>query len=231
MGGFLSALFTGSNPTLNKDINQSGALSGYSTGIGEGDTTLASDYWRNLLGDPAQQAKAIAPITSAQQGQQQQQLNQIQQFGNRSGGTGAAAQAIPAQGRANIINLLGGLQTTAASNLGRLGTTNLGLAADTNQLQAQQSQQRQQNMLNSILGKGISAGIGGLESYGLGAGLPALGTFLSGSGGPAAPASINAGTTATAQLPGAISGSTVPYGGYTPTSLNTSSIPLSQIFG
>lgn len=220
MGGFLSAIFGGSNPTLNKDINQLGQLSGFSQGIGQGDTTTASNYYRNLLsGDPSLEAKALAPQISAQQQQEQQARNSLAQFGNRSGGTGGAMQALASQGRGNIINALGGLQSGAAGNLANIGQANLGLAASDNAEQAQQSQQRMQNYMNSILGKGISAGIGGLEAYGLGG----LGGVPGGGGIPA----LNA-ASAPAQLPGAISGG---YAGAMPTSLAVNSVPLSQIFG
>lgn len=168
MGGFFSALFGGSNPTLNKTINQLGDLSGYSQNIGQGDTTQASNYFRNLLGDPAAQAKALAPEISGQQQQIQQANNALAQFGTRSGGTGAAQVAAPAQARGNIINLLGNLQGGAARSLAGLGTTNLGLAQNANAERAQQSQERMKNYMQSILGQGISTGIGTLEGMGLG---------------------------------------------------------------
>ena len=44
MGSFLSSIFTGNNPTLNADINQAGADSSFSTGLGEGDATAASKF-------------------------------------------------------------------------------------------------------------------------------------------------------------------------------------------
>ena len=178
MGGFFSALFGGSNPTLNKTIAQQGDLSGYSQNIGQGDTTQASNYLRQILsGDPSQTAKALAPEISGQQQQIQQANNALAQFGNRSGGTTAAAAAAPAAARANIINLTGGLQSGAADKLANLGTANLGLAQQANAEQASQSQQRMMNYINSILGKGISTGIGTLEGFGLGHGLaPSSGT-------------------------------------------------------
>jgi hypothetical protein len=221
--GFWSAILGGSNPTLNNDISQLGQLSGFSQGIGQGDTTAASNYYRNILsGDPALEAKSLAPQISAQQGQEQQARNSLAQFGNRSGGTGAAQQAIGAQGRGNIINALGGLQQGAAGGLANIGQSNLGLAASDTQAQAGESQQRLQNYMNSILGKGISSGVGALESYGLGG----LGGVPGGGGIPALP---GVGSTATAPvLPGAISGG---YAGATPAGIASNSVPLSQIFG
>lgn len=173
MGGFLSAIFGGSNPTLNKSINQTGALGGYSTGIGEGDTTAASNFYRNILaGDPSLIAKSLAPEISASQEQTQQEKNQMAQFGTRSGGTAAASAGADAQNRANLINLIGRLQGTAAQGAGSLGTQNLNLATEDTALQAKLAQEQMENWLNSVLGKGISSGVGAAEGFGLGKAFP-----------------------------------------------------------
>lgn len=170
MGGFFNAIFGGSNPTLNKDTSQEGALDGYSTGVGEGNTTAASTYYQNLLsGDPTKIATSLAPEISAGQQQTQQAKNQMAQFGTRGGGTDAASAAADAQNRSYIINLIGKLQGGAASGAANLGTTNLGMASTDTAEQAALSQQRMQNWLNSILGKGITTGASSAETAGLGA--------------------------------------------------------------
>ncbi len=163
MGGFLSSIFGGSNPTLSNDIKQLGQLAGYSTGVGETDTNAASKFYTDILsGSPTRQAQALAPEITAGQTQVQQAANKNAQFGTRSGGTTASTAGAEAANRGNIIQEIGGLQGTAASGAGSLGTSNLELASTNTQAQAQESQEQMQNMMNSVLGGGISgmAGIG-----------------------------------------------------------------------
>src|SRR5215469_11466648 len=140
MGDFLASLFGGQNKTLNTDINKIGSLAGYSTGIGQGDTTAASNYFQDILKGGGTQA--LAPAISAGQQQGQQEKNNLAQFGTRSGGTASAAAGIDANTRANLINLLGGQLSGAAQNLGSLGTTNLGLAQQGTMSEAQLAQER-----------------------------------------------------------------------------------------
>jgi hypothetical protein len=169
MGDFFSSLFGGQNKTLNSDINQSGSLAGYSTGVGEGDTTAASKFYQSILsGDPTQQATAIAPEAKALQDQTQQSKEQTAQFGKRSGGTGAATTAADSDMRAKLLSLLGGLKTSAASGASSLGTANLGLASQNTAQQANEAQQRFENWMNSILGKGTSTAVGAAEGAAMG---------------------------------------------------------------
>jgi len=168
MGGFLNAIFGGSNPTLNKDINQMGSLAGYSTGVGEGLVTPAAKFYEDILsGDPTKEAQAIAPETKAAQEQGQQEKNALAQFGTRSGGTASASAGIDANTRANLISLLGRLKSGAAGAAGQLGTANLGLAQQGTMSEADLAQQRFQNWMNSILGQGTGFGVGALEGFGL----------------------------------------------------------------
>ena len=110
--GFFGSLFGGSNPTLNENIPAFQKAAGFDTGIGEGDVTAASKYWNDILsGDPTKMAQAVAPETAAIQGQAQQAKNQTAQFSPRSGGTAAAIAGLDANSRAQIIKLLGGLQS------------------------------------------------------------------------------------------------------------------------
>lgn len=175
MGNFLSAIFGGQNKTLDNNINQTGALAGYSTGVGEGDTTAASKYFRDLVsGDPTQIASSIAPEISTGQATTQQAKDQAAEFGNRSGGNTATMASADAANRGNLINLVGRLRAMAGNSLASLGTSNLGLAQNATMDQAQLAQQRYQNWLNSVLGKGISGAAGAAESFGLGAGMNAV---------------------------------------------------------
>jgi hypothetical protein len=172
MGGFLSAIFGGANPTLGKDMNQFGAMAGNQTKTGEGDVNDASQYFQSILsGDPTKIATTLAPETAAVQDQTQQQKAQAAQFGARSGGTGSTVAGLDANGRAQLIKLIGSLQGGAASGAASLGTSQEGLASQNTGQQAQLSQEQLANFLNSILGKGISSGVGAAE----GAGLTAIG--------------------------------------------------------
>lgn len=168
MGGFLNSIFTGSNPTLDKDQSQLGALAGYSSNTGQNATNADVGYQQGILsGDPAQVAKTLAPEIQTLQGQAQQNKNTVSQFGNRGGGMNAVMAGLDDATRAKLISLMGTLRQGAASNLGQIGTANLGMSANDAAMQAKIAQQQHENLMNSILGKGIS-GIGGAVSEGLG---------------------------------------------------------------
>jgi hypothetical protein len=127
--GFFSGLFGGSNSTLDKNIPAFESSAGFASGVGQGDVTAASKWYDSILsGDPTKMAEAVAPETSAIQGQAQQEKNKLAQFAPRSGGTTAAVAGLDANTRAQIIKLLGGLQSGAAGNLSSLGTTEQGVA-------------------------------------------------------------------------------------------------------
>jgi len=66
---FWSSIFGGSNPTLNAGIKQSGQIAGYGQTQGEGLSTAAGNFYQGLLGNPAQQAKQLAPQIRASQEQ------------------------------------------------------------------------------------------------------------------------------------------------------------------
>jgi hypothetical protein len=168
MGGFLSAIFGGANPTLGKDMNQFGAMAGNQNQTGTGDVNSASQYFQNILsGNPTQIAQTLAPETAAVQGQTQQAKNQAAQFGTRSGGTGSTVAGLDANGRSQLIQLIGQLQGGAASGAASLGTSQEGLASQNTGQQAQLSQEQLANFMNSILGKSISSGIGEFTGAGL----------------------------------------------------------------
>ena len=158
--GFFGSLFGGSNSTLNENIPAFQKAAGFDTGIGEGDVTAASKYWNDILsGDPTKMAQAVAPETAAIQGQAQQAKNQTAQFSPRSGGTAAAIAGLDANSRAQIIKLLGGLQSGAAGSLGSLGTTEQGLALENRTAADAASQERLKNWQDSIFGGLIKGGV------------------------------------------------------------------------
>jgi hypothetical protein len=154
MGGFFSSIFGGQNKTLNANIPQFGQDAGVAGKLGTGDATSASKFYEDVLsGDPTKSAEAIAPETAAANEQAQQAKNQAAQFGPRSGGTTALMAGLDANTRAQLIKLLGGLKTTAASGAASLGTAEQGLSLEDKQAQDAAAQQRLQNFINSIVGK------------------------------------------------------------------------------
>ena len=169
---WLSEVGTYSNPTLGKDINQFGQDAGVEGGIGNADATAASKFYTDILGgDPTKQAQAIAPQTAAAQEGAQQQKNQASQFAPRSGGMTATMSGLDENTRSQLIKLLGGLQTSAASGAARLGTAEEGLSQQATGQQAQLSQEQLMNFLNSVMGRGVA----GLEEAGVNAGMKGLG--------------------------------------------------------
>lgn len=169
MGSFLSSLFTGSNPTLSGDIGSAGNIMGFGTSVGEGDVSAASSFDQDLLGgDESKISKLLAPQISTMQKQGQQKLATTSQFGDRSGGVNASNQQTTDTTRANIDDSISRLTGDAAKDIGTLGTSTLGIGLNANQVQAGESQEQQQDIANSILGSGISAGVGALEGFATG---------------------------------------------------------------
>lgn len=170
MGGFLSSIFTGSSPGLTQATNGLQSLAGYTGNTGEKATNAATGYDLGILsGDPTKVAETLSPEIKAAQDQAQQNKNTVAQFGNRGGGMNSVMAGLDDATRGKLISLMGQLRQGAAGQLGQLGTSNLGMATQNNLGAGQLSQMQLQNMLNSILGKGISSGVGALESAGLGA--------------------------------------------------------------
>lgn len=170
--GFLSSIFTGDNPTLDKLQAQYGQIGGTSSKLGQNDVSDASDFFHSILSGGG--GKYLAPQVSAITNQGSQQLSTLDQFGNRSGGNNAEAQRVGDTTRANINDLYASQATGAASNLANIGQNQQQLGLTAFGQQAQTAQQIQQNQQNSILGKGISSAVSAAESFGLGAGFNAL---------------------------------------------------------
>ena len=166
MGGFLSSIFGGSNPTLNKNIPGFQQEAGFGTSVGNADVTAASKWYSDLLsGDPTKEAEAIAPETAALQTQSQEAKNQRAQFGPRSGGTAAANADSDTAVRAQIDKLLGGLKSNAASGASSLGTAEQGIGIQSREEADNAAQQQMQNWQRSIFGGAIGGGADiGLEA-------------------------------------------------------------------
>jgi hypothetical protein len=170
MGSFLSSIFGGSSPGLTTAGNTAGSISNFNNNAGQTNETDASNFYQGILsGDPSKIAAVEAPEIAAGQQQTQQAKNQAAEFGTRSGGTAATGEAADSANRANIINLTGQLQQGAAAGEAGLGENQSSTGLTANGQQAAISQEQLQNMMNSILGKGISSGAGALEGAALGA--------------------------------------------------------------
>lgn len=175
--GFFSSLFGGSNDTLNKNIPAFQSEAGFGTGVGNSDVTAASKWYNDILsGDPTKMAEAVAPETSAIQGEAQQKKNETAQFSPRSGGTAAAISGLDANTRAQIIKLLGGLQSGAAGGLTNIGETEQEVGLKSREEADAASKQQQENWANSILGRGITGAAATAESAGLDAAFPSAST-------------------------------------------------------
>ena len=186
----MSSLFGGFGGGTSADrSNQLGAwsnlnqLQGYGSSAGKNYVGQGAGFWSDILsGDPSKIATAIAPEDKIIRGQAQQQKNQIAQFGNRSGGTGGAAQMIDANAQGSIDNLINSLIPHAADTLTGLGTNLLGLSVNAsgelgNQAERAREFDTQQNnllggglfgMLSGGLGNITSGGWKGLEQFGTG---------------------------------------------------------------
>lgn len=152
----------GEGPSSGEKSNYN-ALSGastFATGLGEGNTALSSEFFRNLLVDPT---KALAPEISAGQKAVQQTAKTNAEFHNRGGGTNASTQAATATNRGNIINLMGTTQTGAASNLASSGTNllNAGISGSEAGFDESKTMQEQHaKQLNDLI-SGIISTTGG----------------------------------------------------------------------
>ena len=167
--GFWGALFGGKNDDLNKDIDQSAGISSDASKLGAQDVNAASGFYTDILsGDPTKEGEALAPEISGLKSRVGQQKKTGAEFGTRSGGTAAQNNAADTNANTEILNLEGGLKQSAASGAASLGTSQEGLGLEANQVNAKESQQRMENWLNSILGKGITEAASTAESIGLG---------------------------------------------------------------
>jgi hypothetical protein len=164
-------MFGGSNPTLNSGINQAGQVAGFGTSQGEGLLSSAGNFFSSLLGgDPAKTAKVLAPQIKSLQDQGQQQKQTTAQFTNRSGGTNASNQTVDDKTRSSIGSMISNLTSQAASSAASTGQGLLDTGINALKTQVQFSQDQMKNWQDSILGTGMSAGIGALENTAIGGG-------------------------------------------------------------
>lgn len=180
--GFWSGLFGGKSEGLNQAINQFSGYSGFASGLGESNLRQGSKFWSDILSkNSGRIAQAIEPEISAQQKQVQQGEKTAAEFHNRGGGVNSSVQSALGEARGNITDLVGKLQTGAASSLTSSGSDLLSKAMESSGETAALSEQQLENWRNSILGGAITGGVAiGLGAAGKGAGLGT--SFFSGGG-------------------------------------------------
>ena len=170
MAGLFSALFGGKNDVLNQTIGQTAQQAGFDTKEGQSDVTAGTDFLKSIIGgDASKQAQALAPEISAAKTSAQNSNKTAAEMGTRSGGTAATTAKTNDSLHAYITDLIGKLTGTAATALPQIGTnlTSQGTAATMDE--AKLGQQRMQNWLNSIIGKGTTTAVESAENAGLSA--------------------------------------------------------------
>jgi hypothetical protein len=110
---------------------EQGVLSGigdFGVKSGENAINQSQGFWSSILsGDMDKIMKVLGPQISAIKGQGQQMKQTAAQFGNRSGGMNASAQMADDRTRSEVNNLISSLTGAAASNLGSMGISELGI--------------------------------------------------------------------------------------------------------
>lgn len=93
------------------------------------DTGRATQFYSSLLsGDPSRVAAAVAPETNVARQTGEQEIKQLSQFGNRGGGTNAAAASVREKGRGGVLDAILRARTGAAGQLGVIGSNELSRA-------------------------------------------------------------------------------------------------------
>lgn len=137
----------------------------FGTSQGENDILKSQNFWSSILsGDQSKISQVLGPEESAINKQAQQQKKTTAEFGNRSGGNNAVMQSLDARTTSSINDMVSKLTSSAASNLGSLGTSlfGSGISATTSAFGAAdvmhgQTQAQWADIFNSI---GTVAGAG-----------------------------------------------------------------------
>ena len=164
MGSLVSGIFdlASGDPTKSEE-SALGDLSEYQNNLGQQSTSQGLGWESDILsGDPTKIAQALAPEIKTGQEQIQQQAQQNAQFGNRGGGTNASTQAAQSGERGNIINLIGGMQQGAASELTGAGLNLMGQGSTNLMNQAGLASANQARTTSDV--GGIASGAGQIAS-------------------------------------------------------------------
>lgn len=105
------------------EFNLLSSIGQFGTRQGEGDITKAQNFWSALLsGDMSKISQVLGPEISAINKQGQERKKTMFEFGNRGGGTNAAAQSIDDNTLSSIRGMVANLTGGAATSLASLGT-------------------------------------------------------------------------------------------------------------
>ncbi len=134
---------------------------------GENLVTPAATYYENILsGDPSKISQSLSPEISSGQTQVEQQALGNANFGTRSGGSTASTNAAEASERGNIINLVGGLQSSSANAAGSLGSNQESMGTSAEEAVANLKSGRRSQVTADIQALGGNNSQGGGESTG-----------------------------------------------------------------
>jgi hypothetical protein len=113
----------GPSPQEQQQYGELGSLANFATSEGEGDIGQSDAFFKAILsGDPSKISQYLGPAISAVNKSGQQQKLTLSQFGNRGGGTNAAAQNIDDSTRSSIDQMISELTGKSASALGASGS-------------------------------------------------------------------------------------------------------------
>ena len=154
---FFSSLFGGSNAAIDNAMANAGQIMNFGTNLGEKNLTTGSNFYNDVLsGDPTKIGAILGPELSGIQQQGQQQIQTAGEFGNRSGGTNAAAQTNIDTQRANVERMISQLTGQAAGAVTGIGENALGTGLNANKTSAEEGQMQLNNIMNSIFGKSFA---------------------------------------------------------------------------
>ncbi len=112
------------------EFNSLAGVGNFDVTQGEEATATANNFWTSILsGDPTKISQVLGPQMSAINKQGQQNKKTLSEFGNRGGGTNAAAQNIDDTTRSSINDLISKLTGGAAGALGASGSSLLAAGA------------------------------------------------------------------------------------------------------
>src|SRR5271166_2799151 len=146
---FFSSLFGGSNAAIDNATANAGQIMNFGTNLGEKNLTTGSNFYNDILsGDPTKIGAILGPELSGIQQQGQQQIQTAGEFGNRSGGTNAAAQTNIDSQRKAVEDMISKLTGSAAGAVTGIGENALGTGLNANQVSAQEGQMQLNDIMN-----------------------------------------------------------------------------------
>jgi hypothetical protein len=156
--GFFTSVLGGQNRTLSQDISKLGQIGDWSIGQGQGDVATGTEFWKSILsGDSSKQMQAVAPEVSAAKTSANQDIKTRAETGTRSGGNAASNAATTDKYHEWMTNLIGGLQSNAASSLTSTGGSLIGTGLEATGQQIGASEQQMKNWGHSLAGMSLGS--------------------------------------------------------------------------